>query len=72
MDKSQESLLEKSLWPILLALGITLIAAGIVTSLLISGLGVILLLFSLGGWTQENRLLAQQFPADEMDEEGDE
>ena len=71
MDESHESYLEKSIWPILLAVGITLMAVGIVTSLVISVLGVIILLFSLGGWTQENRALAQQYSTDEMDEESD-
>jgi hypothetical protein len=71
MGESHENYQESSIWPILLAIGITLMAIGVVTNLIISGLGVIILLFSLGGWTQENRVLAQQFPSEEMDEEND-
>ena len=71
MDESHESFQEKSIWPVLLAVGITLMAVGIVTSLVISGLGGIILLFSIGGWTQENRILAQQYSSDELDEESD-
>jgi len=71
MDEFHESLPEKSIWPILLAFGITLLAVGVVTSLALSGLGVIILLFSLGGWTQENRVLAQKYSSDDLEEEGD-
>ncbi|HLC06203.1 MAG TPA: cytochrome c oxidase subunit 4 [Anaerolineales bacterium] len=47
-----------SFWPIVLALGLTLIAIGVIFGLVISGLGVIVLLVSIAGWTQENRELA--------------
>jgi len=71
MGESNESYQEKSIWPIILAAGITLLAVGVVTSLVISGLGIIVLLFALGGWTQENRNLAQQYSSEEVDEESD-
>jgi cytochrome c oxidase subunit 1 len=47
-----------SFWPIVLAFGVTLIAIGIIFGILISLLGVIVLLVSIAGWTQENRKLA--------------
>ncbi|MEZ4865227.1 MAG: hypothetical protein R3C14_28175 [Caldilineaceae bacterium] len=42
-------------WPALLALGATFLLWGFVTSLLISGLGLILLAIALGGWIVELR-----------------
>jgi len=72
MGELHESYQERSIWPIILAAGITLMAIGVVSSLLISGLGTLVLLFSLGGWTQENRSLSQHLSVDEEDEEGDE
>jgi cytochrome c oxidase subunit 1 len=46
-----------SYWPIVLALGLLLIAVGIIFGLVISVLGVIVLLVVIAGWTQENRRL---------------
>jgi hypothetical protein len=37
-------------WPAVLALGITFLAWGIVTSLLIAGVGLLLFAVALGGW----------------------
>ena len=37
-------------WPIVLALGITLLGAGLVTSLALSVVGAVLFVFGLGGW----------------------
>jgi len=45
-----------SVWPFLLAIGITLVVSGVVTSMIVSLVGVVLLLVSLGGWIQETRL----------------
>ena len=39
-----------TVWPIVLALGITLIGAGLVTSLALSVVGGVLSVFGLGGW----------------------
>jgi len=47
-----------SYWPIALALGIVLIAIGIIFSLIISGVGVLVMLAAIVGWTQENRDIA--------------
>lgn len=44
-----------SYWPILLAFGLALIAIGVVSSLLVSIVGVIVMLVSIAGWTLENR-----------------
>lgn len=44
-----------SIWPLLLGAGITMLIIGIITHWLVSVVGIILLIFSLGGWTQENR-----------------
>jgi hypothetical protein len=44
-----------SLWPPLLALAITLIISGILSIWVVSLIGIALLLFSIYGWTQENR-----------------
>jgi hypothetical protein len=37
-------------WPAVLALGITFLAWGIVTSFLIAGVGLLLFVVALGGW----------------------
>ncbi len=44
-----------SFWPIVLAFGLLLMAAGVIFSLIISAVGVIILLVALVGWTLENR-----------------
>ncbi|MCB0102138.1 MAG: cytochrome c oxidase subunit 4 [Anaerolineales bacterium] len=44
-----------SFWPITLALGLTLIAIGVVSSFIVSIVGVIVLLIAIAGWTMENR-----------------
>ncbi len=72
MNESHANAVELSYWPILLAVGIILMAIGIVSHLAISGIGVIILLFSIGGWAQENRNLAQKEAIDEDEEEGEE
>jgi cytochrome c oxidase subunit 1 len=45
-----------SYWPIVLALGVLLIAAGIIVNLIISLIGAVVLLAAIVGWTQENRV----------------
>jgi hypothetical protein len=49
-----------SWWPFFVALSIFLIGAGILSTLLISGLGIFMLLASVIGWTQENRRAARR------------
>jgi cytochrome c oxidase subunit 1 len=48
-----------SFWPIVLAFGLTLIAIGVIFGLAVSLVGVIVLLVSIAGWTQENRRVSQ-------------
>ncbi len=44
-----------SFWPIVLAFGLFLIASGIVSSIITSLVGVVVLLTAIGGWALENR-----------------
>ena len=44
-----------SYWPILLAAGLALIAIGVVSSIFVSLLGVIVVLWSIACWALENR-----------------
>ena len=56
-EHSHESNAPISVWPFLLAIGITLMVSGVVTSLIVSVIGIIFVLVSLGGWIQETRLV---------------
>ena len=69
INHSSESNQPISIWPLLLAIGLTLMVSGVVTSLIVSLVGVILLLVSLVGWVQESRLFGGL--ADEGEESGD-
>jgi cytochrome c oxidase subunit 1 len=44
-----------SYWPITLAFGMMLIAVGVVSTFIISIVGIVVLLVSIAGWTMENR-----------------
>ncbi|MEP7287874.1 MAG: cytochrome c oxidase subunit 4 [Chloroflexota bacterium] len=44
-----------SYWPISVAFGLLLIAVGVVSTLIISAVGVLILLSSIVGWVEENR-----------------
>jgi len=44
-----------SFWPVTLAGGLVLIAIGVVSSFIVSILGVVILLIAVGGWAMENR-----------------
>lgn len=44
-----------SYWPIVLAAGMVLMAAGVIFSLIITAVGVVVLLAAIIGWTGENR-----------------
>jgi hypothetical protein len=46
---------EPSIWPATLALGITLLVWGLVTSLIITGVGGILFAVALAGWIRDIR-----------------
>ena len=58
-----------SIWPILLAVGLTALVAGVVTSLIVSLVGLVLMLVALGGWVQESRLFGLTEAASETKEE---
>ncbi len=45
-----------SMWPLLLALSFLVVAFGIVYTYWLSILGVLILLISVAGWVQENRV----------------
>ena len=49
-----------SYWPIVLAAGMLVIAIGIIYSLIVAGVGVVILLAAIVGWTGENRALEAQ------------
>lgn len=55
-----------SFWPIVMAAGVMMIAAGVLLTPVISGLGLVVVLTCIAGWTQENRLEA---PPDDDEEE---
>lgn len=44
-----------SFWPIVLAFGLALIAIGVVSTIIVSIVGVVVLLVAIAGWTLENR-----------------
>ena len=67
MNHSSETNHPISLWPFMLAIGLTLLVSGVVTSLIVSLIGLIVLLVSLAGWVQESRL----FGLGEAEEEGE-
>jgi len=48
-----------SYWPIVLAFGLALIAVGVVSTIIVSIVGVVVLLVAIAGWTLENRAAGQ-------------
>jgi hypothetical protein len=46
---------EPGVWPVTLALGITFLVWGLVTSLIITGVGVALFAVALAGWIRDIR-----------------
>ena len=69
MEHSHESNPPISIWPILLAGGLTLMIIGVVTSLIVSIVGVVVLLVSIGGWAQESRIFSMQDEEEAAQEE---
>ena len=49
-----------SFWPIVLAFGMALIAVGVVSTIVVSIVGVVVLLVAIAGWTLENRAAGQE------------
>jgi len=69
MNHTSESNPPISFWPLLLAIGLTLLVSGVVTSLIVSIVGLLLLLASLVGWVQESRLFGMGEVEDENEHE---
>jgi cytochrome c oxidase subunit 1 len=59
-EKPEIHLPSPSFWPIVLAFGMALIAAGVVSTIVVSIVGVIVLLVAIAGWTLENRAAGQE------------
>ena len=51
-----------SFWPLFLAVGVILIAVGVVSTVAISVLGLLLTIASVIGWTWENRTEREEHP----------
>jgi len=49
-----------SLWPLVLAIGLTMIMAGVISTLWVSLLGLGVLLIAIWRWTQENREFSRE------------
>ena len=50
-----ETLPEPCIWPAALAMGITFVVWGLVTSLIITGVGILLFAVALAGWIRDIR-----------------
>jgi len=59
-EKPEIHLPPPSYWPIALAFGMTLLGAGMVSTIIVSIVGVIVIVVSVAGWTMENRRLNQE------------
>lgn len=59
-EKPEIHLPPPSYWPIVLAFGMTLICAGVVSNIIVSIFGVIVTIVAIAGWTMENRELSQE------------
>ena len=59
-EKPEIHLPPPSYWPIALAFGITLIGVGVVSNIIVSIVGVIVMIMCIAGWTMENRRLNQE------------
>ncbi len=61
MDETEKDLeTPSSLWPILLAFSLLLMAVGVIYSLIITLVGLLGLLACIAGWTLENRLPVEE------------
>jgi cytochrome c oxidase subunit 1 len=58
-EQPEVHLLSPSYWPIVLAFGLALIAAGVVTTVIVSIVGIVVMLVAIAGWTMENRSAEQ-------------
>lgn len=58
-----------SIWPMLVGLALTLMAIGVLATWIIAVIGIVLLLFSLWMWVEENRLTGAQHTREVLAEE---
>ncbi len=58
-----------SVWPIVVGLSLTLMAAGILSSIIVTLVGILLLLYSLWMWVQENRAAEHAHQSVEVESE---
>jgi cytochrome c oxidase subunit 1 len=56
-DKSSIHIPPPSFWPIILAAGVLLMAVGVVSTSIVSIVGIVVVLATIVGWTWENRAL---------------
>jgi cytochrome c oxidase subunit 1 len=59
-EKHEIHMPSPSYWPILLAFSLVLISIGVISSFIVSIIGVVGLLVSIAGWTLENRAEGQE------------
>ena len=57
---------EPSFWPIVLAAGVVMMAAGVLWTPVVTALGLAILLIAIAGWTQENRVRSQEEDTDHV------
>jgi hypothetical protein len=65
-DLSHISTPEPSFWPIVLAVGVVMMAAGVLWTPVVTALGLAVLLIAIAGWTQENRVHPQEEDTDHV------
>lgn len=53
-----------SIWPMLVGLALTLMAIGVLATWIIAVIGILLLLYSLWMWVEENRVTSAQHPVE--------
>jgi hypothetical protein len=58
-----------SVWPLLVGFAMTLMAAGVLSSIFVTLVGVLLLLYALWSWVQENRQTGEAHQPVEIDPE---
>jgi cytochrome c oxidase subunit 1 len=54
-EKPDIHLPSPSFWPIVLAAGLAMLAVGVVSNLVISIIGIVVILGAIAGWALENR-----------------
>ena len=57
---------EPSIWPIVVTVGVVLMAAGVLWTPVVTAIGLAILLTAIAGWTQENRVRSQEEDTDHV------